>query len=88
MEILNMFKCKCKHGASLMVKTITITDEAYEALKRMKSRNESFSSLILRLIRSKKGKLSSLAGKWSKISDNELEKVLRELHEAWSKWHA
>ena len=82
-----MFKCKCKHGVSLMVKTITVTDEAYEALKRMKSGNESFSSLILRLIRLKRGKLSSLADKWSKISDSELERALRELHEAWGKWH-
>ena len=70
-----------------MVKTITVTDEAYEALKRMKSGNESFSSLILRLIRLKRGKLSSLADKWSKISDSELERALRELHEAWGKWH-
>ena len=66
-----------------MVETETITNEIYETLKRMRSRNESFSSLILRLIKLKRKTLSSLARKWSKISDNELEKALRELREAW-----
>ena len=70
-----------------MVETETITNEIYETLKRMRSRNESFSSLILRLIKLKRKTLSSLASKWSKISDNELEKALRELREAWGKRH-
>ena len=68
-----------------MVKTETKTNEIYETLKRIRSRNESFSSLTLRLIKLKRKTLSSLASKWSKISDNELEKALKELREAWGK---
>jgi len=68
-----------------MVETETITNEIYETLKRMRSRNESFSLLILRLIKLKRKTLSSLASKWSKISDNELEKALKELREAWGR---
>jgi len=70
-----------------MVKTETKTNEIYETLKRIRSRNESFSSLTLRLIKLKRKTLSSLVGKWSKISDNELEKALGELREAWGKQH-
>ena len=33
----------------MAVKTITVTEEAYGSLKRLKSENESFSDLFLRL---------------------------------------
>ena len=34
-------------------KTITISEEAYRALKRMKEKNESFTKVILRITRKK-----------------------------------
>jgi predicted CopG family antitoxin len=37
----------------MMHKTITISEEAYEALARMKSENESFTEAILRLVKKK-----------------------------------
>jgi len=37
----------------MTVKTITVTEDAYEALKRMKAENESFSKVILRVTKSK-----------------------------------
>ncbi len=38
----------------MVVKTITVTEEAYEALKRLKMENESFSQGILRVSQEKK----------------------------------
>ncbi len=67
------------------VRTITISNEAYEALKREKRSGESFSKVILRLVKNKND-LLSLAGSWSDISEEEVEKAFNELREAWRKW--
>ncbi len=67
------------------VRTITISDEAYEALKREKRENESFSKVILRLVKNREG-LLALAGTWSDIDGKELDNALKELREAWKKW--
>ncbi|MCD6508964.1 MAG: antitoxin VapB family protein [Thermoprotei archaeon] len=53
------------------VKTITISIEAYNALVREKRPGESFSDVILRLIRSR-GDLMELAGSWSDLDDEEV----------------
>ncbi len=65
------------------VKTITISIEAYEALLKLKRPGESFSDVILNL--AKKRSLLDLAGVWRDVSDEELEKVLKEIREAWLK---
>ncbi len=65
-------------------KTITITLEAYEALKRLKKLGESFSDVILRLVK-KHRSLMDLAGSWSNIDDESIEKMLREFKEAWTR---
>ena len=65
------------------VKTITISIEAYEALLKLKRPGESFSDVILKL--AKKRSLLDLAGVWRDVSDEELEKVLKEIREAWLK---
>ena len=47
-------------------KTITLTNEAYERLSRLKNEDESFSQLILRLTESlNKENILSFAGIWS-----------------------
>jgi predicted CopG family antitoxin len=50
----------------MMHKTITISEEAYEALASMKSENESFTEAILRLVKKKeKGTLLDYVSRWS-----------------------
>ena len=62
-------------------KTITISLEAYEALRRLKRPGESFSDAILRLAKSIPN-LSELAGTWSDAPEEEAEEILRSIREA------
>lgn len=55
----------------MAVKTITVTESAYNALKVMKSTNESFSKLILRI--SKRRPLSDFFGVISPESGKRME---------------
>ena len=73
-----------------MARTITISEEAYEALKRYKRSGESFSQAILRLIEEarRKGSLLRLAGSWSDMSSGEEEELLEEIRRAWRGWRA
>ncbi len=68
----------------MRVKTITITLEAYEALKRLKKPGESFSDVILRLVKKHKS-LLDLAGSWSDLDNESIEGILREFKNAWSR---
>ena len=70
---------------SMGVKTITISLEAYEALRRLKKPGESFSDVILRLV-SKRRSIEELAGAWRDVGDEEIGEVLKEIGEAWSRW--
>lgn len=67
------------------VKTITISIEAYEALKKLKMPGESFSETILRLVRNV-GDLMDLAGSWSDVSDEFFESFMKNMRDAWSSW--
>ena len=67
------------------VKTITISIEAYNALLREKRPGESFSDVILRLIKSR-GDVMDLAGAWSDVTDEAVEDILRGIREAWKAW--
>ena len=55
-------------------KTISITIEAYERLKREKLEGESFSDVIIRLTEKNKKDLLEFAGAWKE--DEEIEKVI------------
>jgi predicted CopG family antitoxin len=66
-------------------KTITISLEAYKALRRLKRPGESFSDVILRLARSQPH-LSELAGAWSDVPEEKAEEILRGIREAWASW--
>jgi len=62
-------------------KTITITEEAYEALAREKRANESFSEVIARLTR-ETGRLRDCYGAW-KMDDEEAEELFASLRGHW-----
>ncbi len=60
-EIINfIYKCTLKY--SMTIKSLTITEEAYEALKRLKHGNESFSDVILRMSKEKIGLVAKYYG--------------------------
>ena len=73
--------CVPIHTASKTTKNISITDKAYEALRREKRKEESFTETILRLTQSR-GKLSDSFGGW-KLSDEEEAAIERELSKGW-----
>ena len=54
-------------------KNISLTDDAYELLKKMKMGEESFSDTIRRL--AKRRRLSDCAGLWANIPDNEVKAI-------------
>ncbi len=54
-------------------KNISLTDDAYELLKKMKMGNESFSDTIRRL--AKRHRLSDCVGLWADMPDEELEAI-------------
>jgi predicted CopG family antitoxin len=64
-------------------RTIRISLEAYEALRRLKRAGESFSDVILRLARGRPD-LSELAGAWGDVPEEGAEKVLRSVRGAWA----
>ena len=62
-------------------KTISLSDEAYNALKRKKQKGESFNDLILSLVSELNQKeILSLAGLW-KGSKEETEGILDKIYE-------
>lgn len=69
----------------MVVKTITVTEDAYEALKSWKDAHESFSDVILRV--TKKKPLGSFFGVLSKESANRLEAAIRELRKKRNEAH-
>ncbi len=66
-------------------KTITISLEAYLALSKEKRPGESFSDVILRILR-ERGDIMELAGAWSDLSEEEVKGLLNRIREAWSTW--
>ncbi len=65
-------------------KTVTISEEAYQALLREKHKNESFSDTILRLTK-RFGRIMESFGKWD-MSDEEEKKVEEDLNKVWASW--
>ena len=76
-----IYVCAPIHTVYMTTKNISITDEAYEALRREKRKEESFTETILRLTESR-GKLSDSFGSW-KLSDEEEAMIKRELSKGW-----
>lgn len=61
----------------MAVKTITITKEAYEVLKGMKNKEESFSKTIIRLMKGRED-IRNYFGRL-KLNEKELEEVRRKV---------
>jgi len=61
----------------MAVKTITVTEKAYEALRAKKAPNESFSDALIRIVRRKP--LSAFFGVLSEESGERLEKAIIKL---------
>ncbi len=64
-------------GDRMGYKTISLRDEVYENLVKIKSKNESFSDVISRLMR--KRSLLDFAGRWADIPEEEIEEIKKEL---------
>ncbi|MFW5902670.1 MAG: antitoxin VapB family protein [archaeon] len=67
-----------------MVKTISLSDEAYEELKKRKG-DKSFSKTIIGIIKGSKKSLLNFAGKWEgkkEETDKIIKEIMEERHEA------
>ncbi|QIW23782.1 antitoxin [Sulfolobus sp. S-194] len=72
-----------------MAKTITISEEAYKLLLSEKREGESFSDVIIRLVKNgKKRNIMDYAGIWANMSDEEVDKLFKDLDKMWKKWNA
>lgn len=69
---------------SMAVKTLTITEDAYGALVRLKGMNESFSQLFMRLA-GQKMRVSDLCGRLSKESCDSMKENIMKLREKSNK---
>ncbi len=69
----------------MAVKTITVTEDAYEALKSLKTSNESFSKTILRV--AGRRSLKEFVGVLSEESANRLEGAIKEMRRRHSEAH-
>lgn len=69
----------------MSVKTITVTEDAYEALKSLKAARESFSETILRV--SRRRPLRDFFGALSKESGDKLEKAILDMRKRHGNAH-
>lgn len=75
---LDTFKYLCAHAQTQMTKTISLSEEAYEVLRRHKLATESFSDVVIRLARHG-GKLSEVIGLYPELRGKTgLTRVVRE----------
>ncbi len=71
-----------------MVKTITISDDVYNELVRIKGK-KSFSELFRELLRERKGNADALRHLYGILSEEEYEEAkrkLKEIEEEFEKW--
>lgn len=68
-----------------MGKVITIGEDAYGRLKKLKRQGDSFTDVIMRLTTGR-GDLTRHAGKWMDMTDKEERELFEALRVAWDKW--
>lgn len=56
-----------------MVRQVSLSEEAYERLRRAKKNSESFSDVVLRTVNSPKGDLDRFFGAWKSESYTRIE---------------
>jgi len=66
-------------------KTLTISEEAYRKLAKLKARGESFTDIILKLTEGRSDVLRH-AGAWKEMSDEEAKEFEDLLKRMWSQW--
>ncbi len=59
----------------MVSKTISVTEEVYETLKKEKLPGESFSETITRLVK-RRGKLTDCAGGWAHLTPDEMDSIM------------
>lgn len=64
-------------GDFLGYKTISLRDDVYENLVKMKAKNESFSDVICRLMHRRS--LLDFAGRWADVPEERIEEITKEL---------
>lgn len=64
----------------MVTKTLTITEDAYELLKRHKGESESFSKVITKLA-TRKGDIMQFHGIWKDMPEEEFESIKRTITE-------
>ncbi|BAB67037.1 antitoxin VapB family protein [Sulfurisphaera tokodaii] len=70
-----------------MAKTITISEEAYRLLLSEKREGESFSDVIIRLVKSSRKNIMDYAGIWGDMNDEEVNKLFEDLKKMWERWN-
>ena len=66
-------------------KTLTISEEAYRELMRLKEKGESFTQTIIRLTHDR-GSILRHAGAWREMTDKEAKDLEKTLKQMWSRW--
>lgn len=71
----------------MATKTISITEEAYKRLASLRRANESFSEIIVSIVKKKKPKLREFFGVLSKDASDRLEGTIKDGRREHAKMH-
>ena len=81
MDATHLFMCT--HTHSMATKTLSIANDVFERLKRLKLEGESFSDTIRRL--TERGTISEFGGLWKEIPDEDFQGFCRAIEDIRTK---